>query len=205
MSHQETTDEIDVLVTQYVQQGLLLSVKPINPPGRDYVTVDIYAGSTPDRSMVDLHLRLSRLEREQLTVEHEPVGIRWAMSLSATSYRPKARTRSDANCDSGGQILDKFRRVIGDRGTLGERTAIAEIADIWQAHHMNDVTAGCVHVPEPVWEDEPYRRPDLVNTPACPETGYRWGSAWLYRELPSEAVHTLLKYLATRPPAGEWR
>lgn len=50
--------------------------------------------------------------------------------------------------------------------------------------HLNGMRAGCAHQTV-VWEDGPYgRRPSLDDTPTCPQTGYRYGHAWLVEPLP---------------------
>lgn len=54
--------------------------------------------------------------------------------------------------------------------------------------HLNGMKAGCAHQ-SVVWEDSKYgRRPDLERTAPCPETGYRYGSAWLSEPLPAEVL-----------------
>lgn len=55
--------------------------------------------------------------------------------------------------------------------------------------HMNGLTAGCEHQTAEYETDRYGRRvPSLSQTPACPVTGYRYGHAWLVRELPAEII-----------------
>ena len=55
------------------------------------------------------------------------------------------------------------------------------------------LTPGSAHQPAAsrVYRAHPrsgYKEIDLDLTPACPETGYRWGSAWLYKALPQDVI-----------------
>lgn len=54
--------------------------------------------------------------------------------------------------------------------------------------HLNGMRAGCAHQTV-VWEDSKYgRQPSLDRTLPCPETGYRYGTAWLAEPLPEEVA-----------------
>lgn len=60
-----------------------------------------------------------------------------------------------------------------------------EIFRLWENYHLNEMNAGCEHQKEgtPVGE-------------VCPVCGYRYGSAWLYREIPEKDLEAI-KHLFT--------
>jgi len=179
------TDQITGLVTAAAMSGLLREVPAMNPPGADYVTRDIYVGRTAAGERVYLDLRLAYRAGEAVTTNHETVAGRWELSLSGGSI-DKGRKGIDKGGDwsTCGQIRDTFAKVIGVRG-------VKAVAAIWDTDHLNGMTAGCEHQTRaPGSIDDA-----LDNTPACPVTGYRYGTAWLYRELPAEHVQTVLGFL----------
>ena len=89
---------------------------------------------------------------------------------------------------SGGQCLDD-PKVLGliKNGKLCEKdkAIYLEIFRLWKNYHLNEMNAGCEHQKEgtPVGE-------------VCPVCGYRYGSAWLYREIPEKDLEAI-KHLFT--------
>jgi hypothetical protein len=69
------------------------------------------------------------------------------------------------------------------------------LVNLWQAWHLNNMSAGCSEQ-APLYRDGRYgREVDLSATPRCSQTGYRYGRSWLTRELPSgfaDEVRSLL-------------
>jgi hypothetical protein len=148
---------------------------------------DIFVGRTAEGTRVYLDMSLERVAKEGKTsVTHEPVTDEF-FRFSASGHTV-LKGRRDDNWDGGGQMLDTLLEVADPANgwTLQE---LKEIHRLWKNWHLNDMQAGCQHVPDPLWEDSPYgKRPDLKNTPSCPETGYRWGSAWLVRLIPATVI-----------------
>ena len=82
---------------------------------------------------------------------------------------------------SGGQNLDQFEAIteFSNRWSAGE---LSEILAIWRAYHLNDLTSHCAHQDRAIkW--------DAVQP--CSVTGYKAGSAWLYRPIPDATLITL--------------
>jgi hypothetical protein len=92
---------------------------------------------------------------------------------------------------------------------------IKQLFDVWKKHHANNLNPGCVH--QDGWEtkkiDEskplsdygkhipdqgaswnmltwvtPEKHPEGLLTKACPVCGYKYGTSWLFRELPKEII-----------------
>jgi hypothetical protein len=84
---------------------------------------------------------------------------------------------------------------------------VVKLDQIWREYHLNDMKAGCDHQPDEVlvYENHPrygYRQIDLENTPRCPHTGYKYGSAWLFKALPDDVIEWISHKFDTFPPAA---
>jgi hypothetical protein len=103
------------------------------------------------------------------------------MAIQGTCWRATADGRIDrrfADCESAGQIRDDLRSV----GT----PAALRVADLWKRWHLNSLRANCSHMP-----DQRY-----TQGMACPETGYKSGTSWLYEPLPAEVADELRRLFA---------
>lgn len=56
------------------------------------------------------------------------------------------------------------------------------LVELWDRWHLNGMRAGCEHQRARGWTWETH------PSAACPECGYRFGSAWLFEELPGDFV-----------------
>lgn len=105
------------------------------------------------------------------TVDHDPAPMAaLRLSIQGEAWRPRARRDPDM-C---GQIVDLVRMIN------------PELADLWDAWHLNDMNAACAHMTLP--EDKSY---DARMHITCPVTGYKYGSAWLYKPLPADIAEQL--------------
>jgi len=97
-----------------------------------------------------------------------------------------ALASGSGNCRGGcGQILDEIK---ADQVTFADGwdgITCKNFLDIWKRWHLNDLRAGCQHQREEKWEDN-----NLLMKP-CPVCGYKYGSQWLYEELPQEVIDFL--------------
>lgn len=149
-----------------------------------------FVGTTDDGDEVYVEIELECISggpRE--TITHE-VFDGTAMRLSVSGhYYDKRAAKQKNDWTGGGQCVEKLRAVTPLAGswTLQELT---ELADMWDRWHLNDMRAGCVHQ-TPSKGDA---RHQLTTTPPCPETGYRWGHAWLYEPLPVDVVEQARRF-----------
>ena len=57
---------------------------------------------------------------------------------------------------------------------------------IWERWHLNDMRPECAHMDLP--EDRSY---DARKGITCPITGYKYGTAWLYEDVPGGVIAEL--------------
>lgn len=73
------------------------------------------------------------------------------------------------NRDCGGQIYDRIFPV---------NKIQKAFINFWKRWHLNDLRAGCIHQRE---KNKAYEISEI-----CPVCGYRYGSKWIYEELPPQ-------------------
>lgn len=146
------------------------------------------------RLVVALELRVGELAgdvaaRGFQTVEHEPcpAGV---LTLSATHVLiDRAKRRRDAmiSCGAGIPEIPRVEGIAWDEGW--NRDLFEDLRDLAEHWHLNTMRAACAHQ-APVYAPDRYGRevPSLDLTPACPETGYKYGHAWLVEPMPAEVL-----------------
>lgn len=118
-----------------------------------------------------------------------------------------------------GQIRDELAHTKAD--TPWNAEMIAELGEIWDAWHLNDMRSGCEHQRAEGWDKRPIdpskpldaygthfegqkqsswnmltwvrpdEHPDGLLTVPCPVCGYKFGTAWLTEEVPDEVLDWL--------------
>lgn len=146
--------------------------------------------------LVTVELRVERLQRRAVyeTVNHEKVTEPYEFACTTSVWRPDGK-----DIVAGGAttepLLEAAEHATSWCPGFNAATALelAALGNIW---HLNAMQAACAHQ-EVVWEDSKYgRRPSLDDTPRCPQTGYKYGSAWLVKPLPADFMDTLNRLLA---------
>lgn len=169
---------------------------------------DVFLGRTTDGEKIYARAELERKTLEDaLTVTHEKVsGEVLFFSAMGHSVAKFARHNSE-NWISGGQMLDDLLQITDPAPgwTLEEIRAFHRL---WKNWHLNGMNAGCQHVPTPVYrknERYGYQEVDLDNTPACPETGYRYGHAWLLRPIPATIIDEMQTLIRKLKSSDSWQ
>lgn len=104
--------------------------------------------------------------------------------------------------ESFGQVPAEERVIVRAHENDADETTRAFIEDLWTSHHLNDMKTACDHMtPEMLARHEGESGPDwqtrMLDTVTCPETGYRWGRAWLARAVPADVLTKARQILAT--------
>ena len=83
----------------------------------------------------------------------------------------------------GGQCLDEsdiLDTVENGKLCKKDKATYLEILRLWKNYHLNGMNAGCEH----------QKKGSPVGS-VCPVCGYRYGSAWLYREIPEKDLEAI--------------
>lgn len=149
-------------------------------------------GTLADRSYVVVTLELRTREGEHTTITHGTVTDPVEVSLTGEQCIERFGRRDYLG---GGQNVDTLADIVNPAPgwTLAE---IRELATLWDRWHLNTMRAACAHmVPgDLAREDNGYggtriSTSDPRNT--CPESGYRYGHAWLTEPVPADVVARL--------------
>lgn len=147
-----------------------------------------FVGTTSEgeRVYLDAHLA-SFKDRETQTVDHQTITEGQRFSISG-QCGPEAT-------GSFGQIVDDVRRITKPAKGL-KLSDLADLVDIWETYHLNDMKALCSHQTVK-WEySRGYKSMDLEGIGACPVSGYRPGSAWLYKSVPDSVLARVVEILS---------
>lgn len=152
---------------------------------------EIFVGRTHTGEKVYVSAELRRQPGEWQTVTHETVTAPLTLAFQGTVVRKGGSIRRESDWLAGGQIDRSFLRRIVTAESGWRIGDTRKLADVWDEWHLNTLQAGCAHQPPEsvVYRQGRYGREiDLDNTPACAETGYKYGSAWLARVLPDDVA-----------------
>jgi hypothetical protein len=130
-----------------------------------------YVGAMADGTRVFVNASVKTEERECQTVDHGTVRNGQRLSLTGETVY------------SAGQIIDDVRAVVKPAKGL-TAADLLELVSIWEEYHLNDMKALCAHQTAAYEYSRGYKSLDLDAIGACPVSGYRPGSAWLYKTVP---------------------
>ena len=103
--------------------------------------------------------------------------------VQGTEFAASAMVYRHNSFVCGGQCLDEsdiLDAVENGKLCKKDKATYLEILRLWKNYHLNGMNAGCEHQKE--------------GSPAgsvCPVCGYRYGSAWLYREIPEKDLEAI--------------
>lgn len=147
----------------------------------------MFLGWTPDKTRVYVNVQLSVQNGNFQTTDHQQAETVERLSFTGEVYRGRAG-HSDRQMVGAGQITGAARAVLAGRLAPGVSAGdVTTLLKAWKAWHLNDMRAACAHV-KPVGDSTD---DNLDRTPACPHSGYRYGSAWLVDPLPEGLVESL--------------
>lgn len=155
---------------------------------------EVLVGKAPNGAYMTISVRLERRDVGDrfMTIDHEPAGSYVDVGIQGTMY-PKG-WRSGRDEIAGGQISGMLGMITEPEDGINPN----RIGELWERWHLNGMRAGCAHQPDMVKRahDAGISPLDqsgwmLDNAPRCPETGYKWGSAWLVEYVPEDVLREL--------------
>ena len=126
----------------------------------------------------------------------------WCFSASGLHDYQYNRSCRDWDYQGGGQCLDS---ILHDHSRNKE---LQEIVRLWKLYHLNDLNAGTPRQTEYLeslgkyidydWACDELTKAGLyADAEFSPNNPYKYGSAWLYREIPANDL-TAIKNLITK-------
>lgn len=124
---------------------------------------------------VTVDIRMEELTRqtEYETTDHRKVTRPLDFAITIGVWRPDGTDLVASGRDPA--LLADHQRMRYANGF--DRDTVAQLAGLIP-RHLNAMRPGCAHQADDLTADTG------LDSPACPKTGYRWGSAWLVEELP---------------------
>jgi hypothetical protein len=156
-------------------------------------TVDGAPYGYASRLPVKLSVRVERIMRPGMTVEHERIGEHLDFAIVTSVWRPRA---SDIVSSSSG-----FQRPEGLNSSLSESQL--SMLDVLDGYHLNTLTAACVHQQPQVDQlrADGHSGTLLDEVEYCERGDYHYGTAWLVRPLPSGMLNELRRIFSDVDPA----
>jgi hypothetical protein len=129
---------------------------------------------------------------------------------------------------SCGQILDEIR--IEEFAKGWDERKLKLFLRYWKEYHLNDMQAGCIHQRAWGWKDRridpselpkekyynhdergiiaswvfPKDHPKGILSKPCPICDYRYGSDWLYKEVPESVIYFLFNEIPVTDEKPAW-
>ena len=109
----------------------------------------------------------------------------------SVSFEVVGKSRHDVQ--AFGQISPEDRVIARRHENDASPELAAFIDELWSVHHLNDMHAECDHMtPDMLARHEGESTQDwqtrMLDTVTCPESGYRWGRAWLARTVLADTL-----------------
>jgi hypothetical protein len=164
----------------------------------------VFLGRTPERNRVHVDIQIiekSLAPSVKQTVDHGYVSRYAELSISGKVTSPGWAVQRS------GQVVNAASEVLIGQPAVPFASRLVEVWDEW---HLNGMQAGCAHQPtawicstcglENGWHLNPSypKRGDACvsceknrwdeESDRCPVSGYRYGTSWLLRDLPSDLI-----------------
>lgn len=138
--------------------------------------------------VVSFDVRIERLTRQDVyeTVDHRMVSEPLSFAITSDVWRPDGLDIVSAGAGTA-RLLN-----LASYSNGFDAATVAGIIDLGQ-WHLNHMTAGCSHQNAPEGSGIVEL---LEHVQPCPFTGYRYGHAWLVRELPCDFLSNVARLLS---------
>lgn len=151
---------------------------------------DAYAGRNEYGDRIYLSVEVRERVGPVTTTEHEDLTKYTELSFTYDQIEKGRRTVSSF----GANFYGAARSIVAPaKGwTLAELAIMADIAEEW---HLNGMSAACAHMTPTAPRPYPASYYDDNKHLTCPETGYRFGTAWLVRVAPTRVLGIVSEFI----------
>lgn len=149
-------------------------------------SAESYVGRNSDRDRVYVSARITHhgASGGQKDTDHRSVEGNY-LRLSITG---EVKPYRSAYVMSAGQVINDLADVV-DPAPGWTLDDLFQLLDIWRHWHLNDMQAGCSAMPRFIPQHDYVTNTDnWADRPSCPMRDYRWGDAWLVKQLPDEII-----------------
>lgn len=151
-------------------------------------SVDMLIGRKANGEKVYVQARLEYCTNElyRQTFDHHLTTERLRLAFGGTIVGKYGSFPHGRSVVAAGQTTDDLLEIteLSAGWTIPD---VVRLHEIWTAYHLNDMQAGCVH--------QSGRNPE-----PCMWTGYRYGSAWLFKPLPFDVFEFVCERFDVEPP-----
>jgi len=187
----ENNGEIEDLVDEAEASGLLHRSKAMNGDRR-YETGQLYVGRKQNGERVWVSLSLEHSNKPKTLTDGSEVDETWELSMTGV-------VKDRYTTLGAGQMIYEVLDVVSDSKMSGED--LNQLHWVWINHHLNGLIPGT--------EKQMERRNELasqgVDVSASnygeyskmidDDNGYKYGSSWLIRDVPSKDIASVLEIL----------
>ncbi len=181
-------------VNRAVADGILRKGRPMNGKEENgdwsYNTELTRIATGPNGERISAGFSIEKVTKPGKDTNGDDVAVRYDISLAGD-----LRSSSGA-WEGGGQVGDY---LYGAEPYKGTRTDPTQLAELWEKNHLNSMHAGTTE--QEAWvarrEEELGRKMTtderLKDVPADSQTGYKYGSGWLYKDVPADDIADILR------------
>lgn len=126
---------------------------------------------------VTIDIELRETVGEFTDIHHKKHNKILELSICGNIWNPRK-----TDIYTGGQCLD----TILDYFPYSKK--VSRIAEIWERWHLNALKAGCTHQ-----KQGDYSNHEIAQQ-VCPHTGYKYGTSWLYEEIPEDVIEEIKQF-----------
>lgn len=190
---------VEIEAERAIRDGVLVPSKLMNGVKEagdwSYQTPDLTRLATgPNGERLSVAVSLERVSKPANDINGVTVNKRYDFSMTGD-----VRSKTGA-WEGGGQVGDYLygSEPYTKKGGATVEADPARVAELWDKNHLNGLNAGTPY--QDAWirnrEEELGRKMTsnerLDETPNDPQTDYKYGRAWLYRDVPADDIAEVL-------------
>ncbi len=188
---------VELAVESAVREGLVSPERRMNGSEAagdwHWRTDELRLATGPNGERISAGLRIERITKPGKDIDGNDVAVRYDFAMQGTVKDSKGRE------ESGGQIGDYlYGAEPYKKGSKAVDADPMRVAELWEKNHLNSMNAGTPS--QQAWiarrEEELGREltigERLDETPRDAQADYKYGTDWLYRDVPADDIAEVL-------------